>query len=37
MRDVVRRFGRRDARLPLSDTNEGGKLYRAGKEFLQTR
>lgn len=36
MRDVMRRFRQRDARLPLSDTNEGGKLYRAGKEFLQT-
>lgn len=36
MRDVMRQFGRRDALLLLNDTNEGVKVYRGGKEFLQT-
>ena len=36
MRDVMRQFGRRDALLLLNDTNEGLKVCRAGKEFLQT-
>lgn len=36
MPDAMRQFGRRDALLVLNDTNEGLKVYRAGKEFLQT-
>lgn len=35
MPDAMRQFGRRDALLLLNDTNEGLKVYRAGKELLQ--